>query len=267
MSDQAALDLGAAPAPPQTPSASQPAPIQPPAPQAPRQPVTQGHSPARDQRAAHLAPAGPSTDGAAKIKVGDVEYSPAQLQDIAQRQATEDSKRLTLPTKPEEYQIALPADFAIPEGVTFEIDANDPRAPELQQFAHRHGLSQAAMSELVAIDAGKSLAEQTHMAAAAKTQIDLLGPNGPARVDAVTRWLKGVGGDDAATLIKVLEYAPVAGTVQAFERMMQKFSSQGNTAFSQSHRSQPDPMKIEGYETMSFEQKRAAQENNRARQR
>jgi hypothetical protein len=48
---------------------------------------------------------------------------------------------------------------------------------------------------------------------------------------------------------------------------MQKISSQGAASFSQSHRTAPDANPIPGYESMSFEQKRYAQEQNAARRR
>lgn len=179
--------------------------------------------------------------------------------------ATEDSRRLTLPQKPEEYKIALPEDFKPPEGVTFELNAADPRAPLLQTFAHKHGLTQAQLSELIAIDAGSKVHEQAQIATAKQAEVSKLGTTGPARVDAVIAWLKGTGGPDAEILCKVLDYAPVAATVMAFERMMQRFSSQGGSGFTQNGRTQPDDTKIPGYDKMSFEQRRFAQDQLRAR--
>jgi hypothetical protein len=49
--------------------------------------------------------------------------------------------------------------------------------------------------------------------------------------------------------------------------MMQKVSTQGAASFSQSHRAAPDTNPIPGYETMSFEQRREAQDRNAARRR
>jgi hypothetical protein len=53
--------------------------------------------------------------------------------------------------------------------------------------------------------------------------------------------------------------------VEAFERIMNKVSSQGTASFSQSHRTAPETNGIPGYEKMSFEQRRQAQDNNAAR--
>jgi hypothetical protein len=49
--------------------------------------------------------------------------------------------------------------------------------------------------------------------------------------------------------------------------MMQKISSQGSANFSQSHRAAPETNPIPGYENMSFEQRRQAQDQNAARRR
>jgi hypothetical protein len=51
------------------------------------------------------------------------------------------------------------------------------------------------------------------------------------------------------------------------ETIMAKLSSQGAASFSQSHRVAPDANPIPGYEGMSFEQRRLAQDQNAARRR
>jgi hypothetical protein len=135
---------------------------------------------------------------------------------------------------------------------------------QARDFAHRSGWSQDTFSQALALHAASQVQQTAELQTAKAAEIAKLGVNGPARVTAVTNWLKGVGGADAETLVKVLDYAPVAGTVQAFERMMQKFSSQGGAGFSQQHRSQPEAGKIPGYEGMSFEQRRYAQDQQRA---
>jgi hypothetical protein len=179
--------------------------------------------------------------------------------------ATEDSRRLTLPADANAYKIELPADFKPPEGVTFEFKADDPLLVQARALAHQSGMSQDNFSKMLSVYAAAQVQDQATITAAKQAEINKLGVNGPARVDAVTAWLKGVGGPDADILCKTLDYAPVAGTVMAFERLMQKFSSQGGSGFSQGHRAAPDDKKIPGYDTMSFEQRRFAQDQQRAR--
>jgi hypothetical protein len=80
-------------------------------------------------------------------------------------------------------------------------------------------------------------------------EIAKLGPTAPARVDAVINWLTGMDGSadkgDAKALAGMLV---TARHVEAFERIINKVTSQGTASFSQSHRVAPDA-KIPGYET------------------
>jgi hypothetical protein len=139
MSDTLA-NVGATPASP-SPSPA-PAPSSPPAstgtagagtgprPSAPLNPRSVGHSPARDtyeqirhaqDQARGEAPPPPTgdqpqppADAGAKVKIGKYEISETELGEMMQRQAVEDQRRLTMPTKPEEYKAELPADLKLP---------------------------------------------------------------------------------------------------------------------------------------------------------
>jgi hypothetical protein len=71
--------------------------------------------------------------------------------------ATEDSKRLTLPQKPDDYKIELPADFKPPEGVTFEFKADDPLMAQARTFAHQAGISQEGFSKLLSLHAASQV--------------------------------------------------------------------------------------------------------------
>jgi hypothetical protein len=199
----------------------------------------------------------PSPD---RIKLGEREFTAQELNDLAARHAAEESKRLTLPTDPSGYKTELPEDFTPPEGVTFQFKADDPLLAQARNMAHAKGWSQSDFSDALSLYAATQVSDMARLQSARQAEINKLGVNGSARVTAVQNWLKGVGGSDAAVLIRTLDYAPVAGTVQAFENMMRKFSSQGGAGFSQQHRTQPEAGKIEGYENMSFEQRRYTQD-------
>jgi hypothetical protein len=259
------LDMGLVSAPPASPapSAAAPGPSQsPPAQQPQQQPLdrTRGHSPARDQReAAGTAP------GAATIKLGDRSWTEAEVTEALAAKAEADSRRLSLPSMPEGYKAELPGDFKVPEGMKFEFRGDDPLMAQARAFAHEAGLSQDAFSKLLSLHAASQVEAAQTLQHAKAAEIAKLGVNGPARITAVTNWLKAVGGPDANVLVRVLDYAPHSSTVQAFERMMQKFSSQGSAGFSQQHRSQPESGKIPGFENMSFEQRRLAQDQRNSR--
>ncbi|MDB5937592.1 MAG: hypothetical protein JWQ01_4936 [Massilia sp.] len=181
----------------------------------------------------------------------------AELNDLKASAAVEASRKATLPTDAAGYKIELPADFTPPEGVTFEFNADDPLLARARDLAHAKGIDQETFSQMLGLYAGAQIQDQTVIAASKNAEIAKLGVNGPARVDAVTNWLTAVGGDDAATLIKVMDYAPVAGTVVAFENLMRKFSSQGAGGFSQAHRDAPNnKLTEEEYSALSYAEKR-----------
>jgi hypothetical protein len=85
-------------------------------------------------------------------------------------------------------------------------------------------------------------------------EVAKLGATGAARVDAVTRYLdaSGLGGLKSGVI--------TADHVIAWEKHITQLTPQGGAPFSQSHRLSPDTAKIPGYEGMSFEQKRHAQD-------
>jgi hypothetical protein len=263
MTEQTSLDLGlssmavsppAPAAPPAAPRSQTASPAPQPAAQQP-QDRTRGHSPALDQRQAAAASPADAT-----IEIDGVPHRLDSLRETLQRDAAEQSRRLTLPPSPEGYEAKLPENFHAPEGMTFEFRGDDPLLANAKAMAHAKGWSQQDFSDALGIFAATQVEHAATLHAAKQAEIAKLGAAGPARVTAVCNWLKAVGGPDAAVLARTLDYAPVAGTVQAFERMMQKFSSQGGAGFSQQHRSQPDAGKIPGYESLSFEQKRCAQD-------
>jgi hypothetical protein len=82
-----------------------------------------------------------------------------------------------------------------------------------------------------------------------------LGSNGPARVNAVERWLDATGHGALKSGLST------AAQVEAMERHM---ATQGAARFTPSHAA-PDAEKIPGYENMSFERKRYEQDQLIAR--
>ena len=150
--------------------------------------------------------------------------------------AAEDSRKLTLPAKPEDYKAELPKDFVTPDGTKVEFKDTDPLFIEARKTAKDMGLTQEQFSRLLSLHAGAMVNNQQTFKTARDAEIAKLGPTAPARISAIQTWLKAVAGPDAATLIGVLDYAPVAGTVKAFENLISRYSSQGAGGFSQSHR-------------------------------
>jgi hypothetical protein len=153
----------------------------------------------------------------------------------------------------------LPADFKAPAGVEFKLDNTNPALGQLKAVAHKHGLTQDAVNELIGVYAGNEVATEATIAAARAEQVTKLGPSGPARVDAVTRFLKASG------LEPLISGVTTAQQIEAWESHITKLTTQGAAQFSQSHRAAPEPDKIPGFENMSFAQRRLEQDKLNAR--
>jgi hypothetical protein len=127
-----------------TPSNSAAAPQRAPMPhQSPAQPEhnsdnprAHGHSPARDARQQHQPPA------EAMVKFGDgSEHKESDLLAALGERAEAQSRKATLPSSPDAYEIKLPDDFVAPEGVRFEFNKNDPAIKAARELAYQHQIS------------------------------------------------------------------------------------------------------------------------------
>jgi hypothetical protein len=173
--------------------------------------------------------------------------------------AAEDVRKGSLPPTADAYKLELPGDFKPPAGVEFKLDTTNPSMGQLKAVAHKHGLTQDAVNELIGVYAGNEVGTQARITAAASAEVTKLGASGPARVDAVTRFLDASGmGVLKSTLV-------TAAQVEAWESHITRLTSQGSASFSQSGRVAPDDKAIPGFKDMSFEQRRFAQDQLRAR--
>ncbi len=98
------------------------------------------------------------------------------------------------------------------------------------------------------------------IAAARAAEVAKLGSAGPARIDNLMRVMDGNG------LGVVKSSLVTAKQVEALEAFFARLETQGVGSFSQRHRVSPaDDTKIAGYDSMSFEQRRLAQDQIAAR--
>jgi hypothetical protein len=182
---------------------------------------------------------------------------------MMQRQALEDQRRLTLPTAPEQYEAKLPDGYKAPGGVEYRFDVNDPSLVAARNLAHAKGWSQSDFSEALGIFASHYALQEAQLAERSRAEIAKAGTNAPQRVDAVGRWLDGFVGSANAGPIKATMVTNAH--LEFFERVMEKLEGPGSR-FSQKHRvPPPDDNHIAGYENMSFEQRRFAQDSIAAR--
>jgi hypothetical protein len=237
----------------------------------PENPNTRGHSPARDAREAAAArqpgaeqssdqqqPGSQPPAGGEKIKIGDVEISPDEFKKVMQFKGEQDARKLTLPTSAEGYELKVPADFKPPGDVKFEFNKDDPVLANARKLALARGMDQGTFSDFLGVYAAERISEAVKINTARNAEIAKLGTMAPQRIDAIRTWAHGTLGSDLGGAID--QMLCTSKQVEAFEGIMNRFSRQGGTQFSQGHREgEPPKGTIPGYANMSFEQKRAAQ--------
>jgi hypothetical protein len=212
----------------------------------------------RDQQQPQPQPQPQPLNSDGKIQLTpDIALSEQELKDLLGFKAAQDSKRLTAPQKPEDFKLELPADLKMPQGVEFRIDPSNPAIEPARAFALRNNLSQQQFSEMLGVYAATQASEMVAFNAAKAAEVAKLGDAANARVDAVTGWLKAMGGNHFGALARVLSLAPVAETVVGLEHLMHKYVSQGGGSFNGAHREPNVPGKVsdEVYNSMSYAQK------------
>ncbi len=192
-----------------------------------------------------------------KLRLGDLVLDAADVQKLMTESAAREARKATMPVDAASYSLDLPADFKMPEGVQFSwaVDhpVQGPLIAQAKEFAFANGIDQAGFSKMMSM----YVAAQTHkmqmVQKAVASEISKLGTTGPARVDAVTTFLRGTIGDDKLTQ-SITSHLFTAQQVTAFERLIQKVTSQGHASFSQSGREVSDgPGRVseEAYAKMS----------------
>lgn len=241
------------PSPSPSPAPAAPAAASPPTPTSPA-----GTEPPKSE--APVRPEGlPDSYWDAEKNAVKIEALIPRFNELSTRDAAEAVRKNSLPPSADAYKIELPKDFQMPQGVKFEFD---PAAPELAQaraMAHAKGWTQQDFSDALGVFAAAKVGEQAQIDTARAAEVAKLGATGPTRVDAVTQWMDAQG-------LGVLKSTMVtAAQVQAWEAHITRLTSQGTGPFSQQHRVAPDTTEIPGYDGMSFEQRRFAQDQRAAR--
>ena len=231
-------------------------------------PNVRGHSPARDAREAAAArqpgqqsgeePGSQPPAGNAEVTIGDIKIAPEKFREIMARQGAEDARKLTLPKDANGYELTLPADFKPPADVKFEFNKDDPTIARARQLALNRGLDQQTFSDFLSCYAAERISDASKINTARNAEIGKLGSMAPQRIDAIRTFIHATCGSDLGAAVE--QMLCTSKQVEGFEKIINRFSSQGGTPFSQAHREgEPPAGKIPGYENMSFEQKRAAQ--------
>ena len=219
--------------------------------------------PATDQPDGDAAkPADAPADGAdadKRIKIGDTELTQKQWLEAITSKAQADSRAALVPPTPAEYRLEFPKDMKLPVGTVFEFASlKDPvRGPliqKAQEWSHANGLSQGQFSDLLALYATTQVHENITTHERAKAEAESLGVTGPARVDAISMFLRGHYGDTAAK--PILMTLATRHHVAVWEDVIRKLTNAGGSSFSQRGRDMdPQTMSDEAYNKLSYSQK------------
>jgi hypothetical protein len=187
----------------------------------------------------------------------DIALSETELRDLLAFKSTEDSRRLTAPTRAEDFKLELPADLKMPEGVTFQINPNDAAIEPARAFALRNNLSQQQFSEMLGLYAASQATEMVAFNAAKAAELAKLGDTAQPRISAIQTWLRSMSPDHFAGLANILQVAPTAATVRGLESLMHRWATQGSGSFSGAHRepSLPGRVSQETYDSYNYAQK------------
>lgn len=157
--------------------------------------------------------------------------------------AAEQVRRNGLPQNADAYEVKNSAAFKVPEGSDFKLDSDNPMWSQAKAWAHKNGLSNEAFAEAIDIVAGRDLFTQQQVTNARKGEIDKLGTTGPARIDAIETFYKGLLGNDKEAKA-VMSRVFTAADVQLHEKLISKFTTQGAAGFTQQHRVPNDNGKV-----------------------
>lgn len=123
-------------------------------------------------------------DDATGVKTGDVWSA---LRDLKAAQA---EREADLPAEGESYDLALPADLVLPEGITVEIDKDDPLWADFQKIGREAGVPKGKFQEFVGAFAKYQIAAEQAKIDGYVAEMTKLGANAPARRDAAASYLK-----------------------------------------------------------------------------
>lgn len=181
---------------------------------------------------------------------------------MAARLAADDAKRATLPDSPEKYEAKLPADFQMPAGLTYEIDQKSPLVAQLRELVFEVDQGkiggQEAMSRGLALLAGNAVQERAKFDSFMADAMTKLGPSGPARIDAQSRFWKAYLGEGDGT--KFLNAMNNGLGLPVLEKIVAKITGEGRGSFTATGREPPQTpgrLNDEQYARLSPDEKMA----------
>lgn len=112
--------------------------------------------------------------------------------DLVKASSEHKAKLDALPKKAEDYklELKLPSEVKMPDGLDIKIDEKDQRVVGLRAFALKHGMTNDAVNELIALDAQSQIAAFNASEELLQAEMQKLGANGKERVSAMNAFLE-----------------------------------------------------------------------------
>lgn len=145
--------------------------------------------------------------------------------EVAAFHKAEADRIAALPQKPEDYKFEIPKDVEIPDGMQFAVSEDNPSLVAFRKFAHEKKLSPDIAQGVYALYVADKAHESAVLRARVAEEVKKLGPNAPARGQAVLNFLVGrVGADHAKALLR---NRFTADEMVAFEKLYESIANQG----------------------------------------
>jgi hypothetical protein len=189
-------------------------------------------------------PPGPASVENGRLRVGDIDLGPDEVKGLLERHALESSRRATMPASADQY--TLPTDMPMPPGMTWQWRSDDPvlspLLSQVKEWAFAHGVDQPGFNKLLGTYVAHELNTQAQFERAQKAERERLGQTGPVRISAIETFFNAhLGTESAKALTQTLF---TAKQVEAYEKLMHTFVSQGSGGYNGSHREPIIPGKI-----------------------
>lgn len=151
----------------------------------------------------------------------------AVLAKLTEYQAAEAARAEQVPADVTGYKLETPEPILDLAGNPIGFNADDPLAKGVLGVLHKHGVSQAAASELLATYATAEIAAAKANSEAVQAEVAKLGANGPARIAAVQSALTAHAPAEVSAIMAGLA---TADAVVGLERLISKLTGAGITA-------------------------------------
>lgn len=141
---------------------------------------------------------------------------------LAEQRAAEEARLAAYPKAAKDIPLVIPDGIA-PKGVKIELDETNPLVEPARELIFAKKLDPELLNDFAGIFVKQQLTEQKELETARTAQMQKLGDNAGARIDAVKTFIKKFGGPDAEA---VSEHIFTAKQYGVYEKLMQAFSAQ-----------------------------------------